>query len=86
MATRQSLHSPEYETFLEVLKKARKNAGVTQVELAKRLRQTQAFVSKSERGERRVDLIEMRLICKALKIDLKRFVNDLESALGNAHR
>jgi transcriptional regulator with XRE-family HTH domain len=81
MAIRKSLHSLEYAVFLGALRQAREDAGVTQAELAKRIKQSQAFVSKSERGERRVDVIELRLFCKALKLDLHDFLRQIESGL-----
>lgn len=63
---RKSSHSPEYAKFLEMLKAAREQAGLTQVELAKRLRMTQSDISKCERGERRLDVVELWRWCRAL--------------------
>jgi transcriptional regulator with XRE-family HTH domain len=54
-----SVHTPEYQTFLERLKKARKEAGLTQAEVAERLDRPQSFVAKCESGERRVDVVEL---------------------------
>jgi transcriptional regulator with XRE-family HTH domain len=51
--------NPEYRRFLGRLRAARDEAGLTQVEVAKRLRVPQSFVSKSETGERRVDVVEL---------------------------
>ncbi|GBE29103.1 helix-turn-helix protein [bacterium BMS3Bbin04] len=47
----------------------RKHYGLTQVELAKRLKSSQSFVSKYERGERRLDVLEFILIAKAIGAD-----------------
>ena len=47
------------------LKKAREEAGLTQAQLALRIGETQTFVSKCERGERRIDVIELRAFCRA---------------------
>jgi transcriptional regulator with XRE-family HTH domain len=41
------------------LREARKQAGLTQVEVAAALGRTQAFVSKCELGERRIDPIDL---------------------------
>ena len=54
-----SVYPEEYRRFLERLKAARLEAGLTQVEVAKRLRKPQSFVSKFETGERRVDFVEL---------------------------
>jgi hypothetical protein len=43
---------PEYRRFLKRLRAARERAGLTQVEVARRLRVPQSYVSKSESGER----------------------------------
>ena len=77
----KSIYSKEYNLFLRHLRAARKLAGLTQGELAVRLRRTQAFVSKCERGERRVDFIELRHFCSAMGISVTRFVKTLEKAV-----
>ncbi len=59
-----STRSPAYRRFLKRLVAARTDAGLTQAEVAKRLRQTQSFVSKSESGDRRVDVIELKTFAK----------------------
>jgi predicted transcriptional regulator len=56
----KSIHSAGYAVFLKVLRKAREDAGLTQMQLAQRIGETQTFVSKCERGERRVDVVELR--------------------------
>jgi transcriptional regulator with XRE-family HTH domain len=48
-----------YAQFLGRLKQARVEAALTQVEVAKRLKRPQSFVSKIESGERRVDVVEL---------------------------
>ena len=53
----------------ELLIDARKAAGLTQVELSKRLRRPQSYVSKYERGERRLDVVEFIDVCDAVGAD-----------------
>jgi len=59
---------------------ARKSTGLTQVELADRLGRPQSFVSKYERGERKLDVVEFCEVCRALGIDpvafLRRFCSE----------
>jgi transcriptional regulator with XRE-family HTH domain len=62
----RSVFSDGYKSMLDVLVAARKEAGMTQVELAKRLGKPQPFISYFERGERRIDLIEFCAIAKAM--------------------
>lgn len=65
------------------LEAARKEAGVTQQELARRLGKPQSFVSAYETGQRRVDLLEFLVIAAALGIDAGPvFARIAESAAG----
>ena len=78
----KSIHSDRYAVFLKVLREARDRAGLTQIQLAKKIGETQTFVSKCERGERRIDVIELRTFCRAFGLDLRQFVIMLERAIS----
>jgi transcriptional regulator with XRE-family HTH domain len=65
----KSVFSDAYAVLLDVLVSARKEARVTQVELAARLGRPQPFISYVESGERRVDVIEFCAIARALGAD-----------------
>ena len=71
----KSLYTTRYDQFRHLLIEARKQSGLTQVDLAKRLSRPQSFVSKFERGERRLDVIEFLDIAEALKIDACQFLS-----------
>lgn len=58
-----------YKRLRELLVDARRDASLTQVELSLRLKRPQSFVSKYERGERRLDVIEFGEVARALGID-----------------
>src|SRR3977135_4437751 len=62
----KSVHSIGQSAFCALMIKARKTAGLTQHELAKRLHKPQSFVAKFEGGERRVDVVEFVTICRAI--------------------
>jgi hypothetical protein len=64
----KSVFTPSYARFRELLI-ARENAGLMQWQLAKRLRKPQSYVSKFERGERRLDVVEFLDVAKALCVD-----------------
>ena len=66
-----------YKRFRELLMEARNNAELTQAELSGRLGRPQSFVSKYERGERRLDVIEFAQVAHALGIDPLRFLAKL---------
>lgn len=79
--TRRAIHRTEYEYFRALLFQVRESAGVTQVQLAEKLQKPQSFVSKCERGERRVDFTEFLEIADALGLDLDQFVRDYRDKL-----
>lgn len=65
---------PEYQRFLARLRAAREGAGLTQVEVAKRLRVPQSFVSKCESGERRVDVVELGAFARLYRKPIQYFI------------
>jgi transcriptional regulator with XRE-family HTH domain len=65
----KSVHSAAQTAFCELMIGARKAAGLTQHQLAKRLRRPQSFVAKYEGGEKRVDVVKFIEICKAIEAD-----------------
>jgi transcriptional regulator with XRE-family HTH domain len=77
----KSLHDRIYERFVASLKKARVDAGVTQAGLASQLGTDQSYVSKYERRERRLDYVEVRSICLALKLDPAKFIKTFEDSV-----
>lgn len=77
----KSAFSNEYRVFLQLLREARTVAGVTQEQLAERIGNTQSFVSKCERGERRLDFVEARAFCEAIGVSFSKFARDFDQAL-----
>lgn len=67
-----------YKALLQALIQARKDAGVTQVELAARIGRRQTFVSKFETEERRLDVAEYIAIARALDAELHRLMQAAE--------
>jgi transcriptional regulator with XRE-family HTH domain len=63
-----SVHHPHYQLLLTLLKEARQQKKVTQIELAERVQNTQTFVSKMERGSRRLDMLELVEVLEALNV------------------
>lgn len=74
----KSLCSAEGEKLAALLRSVRSESGLTQAEVAERLKLPQSFVSKYESGERRLDLVELRQICRALGISLGDFIRRFE--------
>jgi transcriptional regulator with XRE-family HTH domain len=74
----KSIHTKEYAAVLALLRQVRKDAGMTQVQLAKKLRLTQSLWSKMERGELRLDIVQLKTVCKVLGLSLREFIDRLE--------
>lgn len=62
-----------YEAFLRRLREARKQANLTQAEVAERLGKPQSFVSKVETGERRLDFVEVADLAAIYRVPLDFF-------------
>lgn len=77
----KTIYTSEYAVVLRLLKETREQAGLTQTDLAKKLRQSQSFVSKIECGDRRLDVIQLRTMCRHLGLALGDFVEKLEREL-----
>lgn len=76
----RSVFTADYRRLLGLLVEARKRAGLTQAELAHTLARPQSYVSKFERGERRIDVIELIDVAAALGTDPCDFVRRLQRA------
>ena len=79
----KSIFTTEYELLLDRLISARKNSGVLQQDLARHLNKPQSFVSKYERRERRLDVVEFITICKVLNIDAQAIVGEIEEHISS---
>lgn len=74
----KSVHSEQYDALLTIITAARTELGFSQRELARLLHKPQSYVSKYERGERRLDVIEFLELCKVLKLDPGEVLRKLE--------
>lgn len=69
-----SIRTKEYQNFAQKLKKARMQAGLTQVQVSKKLKRPQSYISKAEAGEQRLDIVELRKFAGLYKKDINYFV------------
>jgi transcriptional regulator with XRE-family HTH domain len=74
---KKALYERSYAAFTGLLKEERKKAGLTQAKLAKKLRRPQSYVSKYERGDRRLDVIEFLEVARAIDFDPSEFLRKL---------
>jgi transcriptional regulator with XRE-family HTH domain len=63
------LRSREHRALCALLAEARSQAGLTQRDLALRLKRPHSYVAKIEGGERRIDVLEFIEVARALRID-----------------
>lgn len=71
------------ERLWELLREMRYEAGFKQVDLAARLGRPQSFVSKYETGERRLEVLELREICRVCGTSITAFARRLERSLAS---
>jgi len=64
----------------ESLARARNRAGFTQQQLAGKLAKPQSFVSAYERGQRRIDVLELNVIAQALGVDPVKIFREIVAA------
>lgn len=70
----KSIHTKEYAVFVEHLKKARREAGLTQVQVAKKLGRPQSHISNIESGQQRVDVVELKRFAKLYRKSVSYFL------------
>jgi transcriptional regulator with XRE-family HTH domain len=73
----KSTFTPLYEILKSMLVNMRKAAGLTQRQLAERLKREHSFVSRIELGEHRLDIVEFYWVCLACGQNPKTVYNEL---------
>lgn len=74
----KSIFSDAYNLFRTWLIEARKKKGLTQSDIATKLGKPQSYVSKYERGERRLDVVEFLEVARALGVEPYKILKELE--------
>ena len=69
-----TIYTKEYKNMTQKLFKARKESGLRQVEVAKKLGKPQSYISKIEKGERRIDIVELKILAKAYNKKITYFI------------
>ena len=77
----KTIYRKEYVSILLFLKSARIKKNLSQEELASLLGKDQTYVSKYESGIRRLDVVEVFDICKALDINMKDIISIMENEI-----
>lgn len=82
----KTIRSEGHEALRRALIEARKAAGLTQAELAQRLHCHQSFVARIESGERRVDVVELIVLSRAIETSADGILKAVEAATTLDHR
>lgn len=78
----RTLNSPRHEALISLLVDRRKKAGLTQAEVARRLRRYQSFVATVESGQRRIDVIEFLAFADAIGFDPAKALREIGAVRG----
>jgi len=70
----RAIYEKEHQIIVERLKQARLDAGLGQVEVAKKLGKMQSYVSKIESGQRRFDVLQLKDFAQIYKRDISFFI------------
>ena len=65
----RTLDSPRHKTLVAFIRKKRKDAKLTQAQVAERMGRYQSFVATFERGQKRIDAVELVAIAEAIGFD-----------------
>lgn len=78
---KKRIYIAQRDRLVNLLREMRIEADLTQTDLAAHIEKDQAYVSRYESGQRRLDVLEVREICQAIGITLEEFAKKLERAL-----
>ena len=70
----KTIYSKEHRTLVERLKKARKESGLDQKDVAKVLGVSQSHISKMESGQRRIDIVQLKRFAKVYRKQINYFL------------
>lgn len=85
-SNKKTIHTQEYRELINSLVTARKNAGLTQGDVAFKLGYTQSFISKIENSQVRIDPILLKRFAEIYEIDLMDLLNSIKSGGINDRR
>jgi transcriptional regulator with XRE-family HTH domain len=76
----KTIHSKRHKRLIELVTAERKQAGIRQVQLAKKLKRSQTWIARLEGGERRLDVIELIDLAEAIGFDAPAVVAIVQQA------
>jgi HTH-type transcriptional regulator/antitoxin HipB len=76
----KTIRSKRHKRLIELVMAERKQAGIRQVQLAKKLKRSQTWIARLESGERRLDVIELIDLAEAIGFDAPGIVAIVQQA------
>lgn len=70
----KTIYSADHKKIISQLKKARIESGLDQKKVAQKLGKSQSYISKLESGQRRIDLVQLKILAKIYKKNLNYFL------------
>lgn len=74
---REDIYSDEHRKLREILRRERRAAGLRQSDLAERTGRSQAYISKFEKGDLRLDVVDFVRICTVIGCDVVRVLGEV---------
>lgn len=75
----RTLRSARHETLIALLVEKRREAGLTQAQVARRLKRYQSYVATVESGQRRIDVVEFLDFAEAIGFDPREAIRRLRA-------
>ena len=82
----KTIRSEGHSALIEALRRARLAAGLTQTDLADRLQCHQSLVARIESGERRIDVVELVVLARAIGVSSVTILDVVEANTLANHR
>ena len=74
---RSEIYSKEHRKLREILKRERKDAGLRQLDIAKKTNRSQAYISKFEKGDLRLDVVDFVRVCNSIGCDHHKVIDEI---------
>ena len=75
-----TIYDPAYQRIVARLREARQHTGLTQAEVARKLRRPQSYVSRAEAGQHRLDVLELLAFARIYDQSIDFFIQDAFTA------
>jgi len=74
----KTIHSARLRRLTEILTERRKEAGLTQADVARAMGRHQPFIANIESGQRRIDIVELMQLAEIMELNLHEVLEELK--------